>query len=114
MADLPDGSPEGPIFHLALAQEWEAAVASGGPYDRSTIGRSLADEGLIHCCFPDQVAGVAGLHFAGRDDLVLLTIDVARLDTEVRVEKPVGTDHAFPHIYGAVPLDAVVEERPYP
>ena len=33
---------EGPILHLAIESEWQAAVDADEPYDRSTIGVSLA------------------------------------------------------------------------
>lgn len=93
------------IKHLAVAAEWEEAIAGGGPYRRSTLGRSLDEVGFIHCSFEEQVAATAALIYAGRDDVVLLTIDESRLGCEVRVEE------GFPHIYGELPLDAVVEVR---
>ena len=96
------------ILHLALAGEWDEAVARGGPYDRSTIGRSLADEGFIHCSFEHQVAATAERFYAGRDDVVVLHVDPDRLDHEVRVEDLVGSGEAFPHLYGPLPVEAVV------
>ena len=62
------------IYHLALRNEWEEAVERNGPYRRSTLGRSLDDEGFIHCSFAHQVEMIADLVFRGRD-VVLLTID---------------------------------------
>ena len=41
------------IFHVALAAEWEAALESGA-YTMSTLGRTLAEEGFIHCSHEDQ------------------------------------------------------------
>lgn len=96
------------LLHLALRAEWNAAVAAGGPYDRSTIGVSLAEEGFIHCSFPDQVVATAERYYAGRDDVVVLVIDTDRLDAEVRVEDLGGTGVEFPHVYGPVPVEAVV------
>lgn len=96
------------LLHLALRGEWEAAVAAGGPYDRSTIGVSLADEGFIHCSFPDQVVATAARYYAGRDDVVVLVLDPARLDAVIRVEDLGGTGVGFPHVYGSIPLAAVV------
>lgn len=96
------------IHHLALQAEWDEAVARKGPYLRSTIGRSLADEGFIHCSYDGQVEQTAALFYAHRDDVLVLTIDTNRLDVDVRVED------GFPHIYGPLPLDAVVDVRPRP
>jgi glutathione S-transferase len=89
------------IYHLALIAEWEHAVATGGPYRRSTIDQSLDEVGFIHCSFADQVADTAARFYAGRDDVVLLTIDPERLGAEVKVEG------GFPHVYGPIPVDAV-------
>jgi glutathione S-transferase len=104
----------GSLYHLALADEWDAARRAGGPYRRSTIGRSLEDEGFVHCSFAHQVAGVAERFYRGRPDVVLLVLDPARLGAEVRVEDLVGTGEAFPHVYGPLPLAAVVRTAPVP
>ena len=101
-----------PLFHLALADEWLAAVRGGEHYDRSTVGASLAEVGFIHCSFAEQVGPTRQRYYADRSDVVLLEIDPDRLvDVEVRVEDLHGTGEAFPHLYGPLPLDAVVEAR---
>ena len=96
------------LLHLALREDWQAAVAAGGPYDRSTIGVSLAEEGYIHCSFPEQVTATADRYYAGRDDVVVLVVEVDRLAAEVRVEDLGGTGVEFPHVYGPIPIAAVV------
>ena len=73
------------IFHLALADEWRAAEGEGA-YRRSTVERSLDEEGFIHCSFAGQVQGTADRYYRGRIDVVLLTIDPSCLQVEVRVE----------------------------
>lgn len=95
------------IHHLALRREWEAAVAAGGPYDRSTLGVALHEQGFIHCSFEAQVRATAELIYPGRSDVVVLTIDPARLDADVRIES------GFPHVYGPLPLDAMVAVAGY-
>ena len=47
------------IYHLAAGAEWSEAIESGGPYSRSTLGKSLADEGFIHCSLASQVGAIA-------------------------------------------------------
>ena len=89
------------IFHLALVDEWRAAERAG-EYRRSTVEKSLDEEGFIHCSFATQVQATADRYYRGHRDVVLLTIDPSRLQAEVRVE------NLFPHIYGPLPVDAVI------
>jgi uncharacterized protein (DUF952 family) len=113
MTDRAVGHPDQPIFHLAVRAEWDAAVAAG-EYVRSTIDRSLVEEGFIHASFADQVRDTADRFYRDRDDVVLLHIDPAALRAEVRVEDLYETGIAFPHIYGPLPVEAVVSARPVP
>jgi glutathione S-transferase len=95
------------IYHLALGDEWRQARGEGS-YRRSTLGRSLDEEGFIHCSFADQVQGTADLFYAGHNDVVLLEVDPARVRSEMRVENLDGGEVMFPHLYGPLPVDAVV------
>jgi uncharacterized protein (DUF952 family) len=104
---------EATLYHLALRDEWDAAARDGKHYHCSTIGRSLDEVGYIHCSFAHQVQPVADMAYTGRDDVVLLVIDRSQIDSEVRVEALVG-DEEFPHIYGPLPIAAVVDVRPVP
>ncbi len=94
------------IYHLARRAPWDAAVADGTPYRRSTVDRSLDEEGFIHCSFRDQVQGVADRFYRGLTDVILLTIDTSKLEAEVR------TENGYPHIYGPLPVEAVVRVQP--
>lgn len=101
------------IFHITRAQDWQAARRSGS-YVLSTRDRTLQEVGFIHCSYPHQVAGVANLLYRGEHDLVLLVIDPERLSAPVRVEPPApGVQEAYPHIYGPLNADAVVDVLAY-
>ena len=101
------------VHHLALAADWADAKRAGF-YRISTRGRTLAEEGFIHACLADQIDGVAGRFYRDvTEPLVLLAIDITRLDCEVRLEVPPGAADAFPHLYGPLPIDAVVAVTPY-
>ncbi|MET0773630.1 MAG: DUF952 domain-containing protein [Candidatus Limnocylindrales bacterium] len=103
------------IWHLALTADWAAATALGR-YAVSTRGLTLERVGFIHCSYGRQVAGVAAQFYADETaPLTLLGIDTGRLAAagiEVRAE-PGDPAHLegerFPHVYGAIPLGAVVE-----
>jgi uncharacterized protein (DUF952 family)/heme-degrading monooxygenase HmoA len=97
------------IFHIALPDDWEAAQRSG-EYTASTRGRSLSEEGFIHCSFADQVEATANRYYADLDELMLLTIDPSLLGSELVVEDPFpGAPQRFPHVYAPIPVAAVVE-----
>jgi uncharacterized protein (DUF952 family) len=100
-----------PIFHIAEADGWADAQANG-LYRRSTLGRTVEDEGFIHCSYRDQVEAVANTFYAGRKDLLLLVIDPAKVASEIREEAVDGPER-FPHIYGPLNLDAVTEVRSF-
>jgi uncharacterized protein (DUF952 family) len=106
VTDLPDR-----IYHLAAADEWDAAQAAGD-YRRSTADRSLEQEGFIHCSTAAQVRGTADAFYRGRADVVLLTIDPGRISSPIKVEVPADRTDGFPHIYGPIDLDAVVSATP--
>jgi len=109
---MADGlAPGEHIFHIATVDDWRAAERAGD-YRVSTLGRSLAEEGYIHASRAGQVDGVRSAFYSAPDQrLVLLEIDPALLDVELRLEVPPGADEAFPHIYGPLVTGAVVGVR---
>ena len=98
-----------PIYHLALAEDWEHSPSAA--YTMSTLGKSLAEQGFIHCSFRQQVQQIADMVYRGRSDVLLLEIDPARLVATVQVEGVDGAEK-FPHIYGPLNRDAVVNVTP--
>jgi uncharacterized protein (DUF952 family) len=104
-------SPGEHIFHIATVDDWQAAQEAGD-YRVSTLGRSLADQGFIHASRRDQVEGVRSAIYAHAGlPLVLLEIDPGRLGVELVLEAPPDADEVYPHIYGPLPVDAVVAVR---
>lgn len=102
------------LLHLCSPTEWRAALDTG-----VVASPSLHDAGFVHLSTADQVELPAGRLFPGRQDMVLLAVDPARLDRagiEVRWEPGVPGDPEamrFPHAYGAVPVTAVLAVLPY-
>lgn len=100
------------IYHIALAPDWDAAVAAG-EYRVSTVGRSLEEEGFIHASTSAQVRDVADAYYAGvREPLVLLTIDERRLTVPLQWDAVEGAAEPFPHLYGPLHVGAVVLATP--
>jgi glutathione S-transferase len=104
------------LYHLALGPEWQAARADG-MYRRSTRGRSLEEVGFIHLSNAHQVEATAALFYGDlpAGAVLLLTIDPQRLAAaglELRFEQAAGGE-PFPHLYGPLPLGAVLRAEPW-
>ena len=101
------------IYHIATRSDWEQARAAG-QYTRSSAGKTLAEEGFIHASQASQLTRTANKFY--RDvpgELLVLVIDTGRLRSEVRYEPVPGAELPFPHIYGPLNVDAVIEARPF-
>jgi glutathione S-transferase len=109
--ELPGGSTGAPLYHLALAANWAAAVEAG-EYRTSGLGMTLEEEGFIHCSLSYQLQRTADRFYRGRDDVLLLTIDPARLTAPLLLESNRPGGEAYPHLYGPLNLDAVVDVGP--
>lgn len=71
---------------------------------------AFAGEGFVHCCRPDQLAGVLARYFRDRSDLELLELDEAALEG-LLVEESAGGAETFPHVYGHLPWSAILTRR---
>ncbi|QYO63789.1 DUF952 domain-containing protein [Leptolyngbya sp. 7M] len=91
------------IFHIAERSQWQAAEADG-VYQHP----SLQTEGFIHCSTAEQVVWVANSFFRGQQGLVLLWIDSEQLGETLRYDEVEGVG-AFPHVYGPIACNAVVQ-----
>jgi uncharacterized protein (DUF952 family) len=86
---------------------WEEA-RKAGKYTQSTIDSKLEDAGFIHATSPDQTTAMLNRHFTNLDDVLLLLIDLEKVEPEVKFEAALsGRPGLFPHIYGPLNTDAV-------
>ena len=103
------------IYHVCQRAVATAALGAG-----EYRAPSLATEGFIHMAKLHQVRGVVQRYYAGQTDLVVLVVDPALLRAPVRFEPPSALRRSpgsappepselFPHIYGPLNGDAVVE-----
>lgn len=88
---------------MCRREEWEAA-AEAGRYDGSSQD---AADGFLHFSSAEQIVESAARHRAGQDGLVLLAVDGALLGAALKWEQSRG-GALFPHLYGDLPLAAVV------
>jgi uncharacterized protein (DUF952 family) len=100
------------IYHITTRTAWSEALERG-----DYRAESLEAEGFIHCSTQTQVVPVAEKFYAGLGDLLLLVIEPAHLNADLKWEPPSGgtpppgvpEGDLFPHIYGPINLDAVVQ-----
>ena len=90
------------IFHILSSAEWTSALAAG---IYSPAG--LAKDGFIHLCEDRQLLAVARRYFRDQSDLLVLSLREDQLHAEVRRE--IVHDEVFPHLYGTLNLEAVIE-----
>ena len=100
------------IYHLALAEDWRAAKVCG-EYRRSSRGLSLEQVGFIHASGADQVEATFRRFYADAEAVLLLTLDPGHLDAPLRWEAAPDSDELFPHIYGPLPVGAVLLAEPF-
>jgi uncharacterized protein (DUF952 family) len=100
------------IYHIARRSEWEAAQRPR-VYEVSTLDKSYAEEGFIHCSDRAQVLQVANAVYAHQSDLVLLVIDTSRLVAPVTYENLDGGTEQYPHVYGPVNVASIVRAVPF-
>ena len=101
----------GVLVHLCTCDDWRTAQQAGvhRPESLDTVG-------FVHLSTPEQVHLPANRLYSGRTDLMLLRIEAARLSSPVRWEPGVPGDPGemvFPHLYGALPVAAVISVTPY-
>ena len=103
-------TPVAEIFHITVPEQWADAQRQGS-ITMSTRDVTLADEGFVHCSFGSQVAATAAGFFGDLDEIVVLRIDAGRVTSPVVAEDLYGTGEDFPHVYGPLNVDAVIEAR---
>ncbi len=96
------------IYHICSKHAWEIAKAAG-----IYRGDTLATQGFIHFSFAEQVLATANRIFKGKRNLLILCVDTQQLRAELKTESS-GIDGEFPHLYGALNLDAVTEVLDFP
>ena len=86
------------IYKVLTLEEWEHAQASG------TIITDLDQkDGFIHLSTATQLNATLSLYFSKEDSVVLLQIDHAQINDQLKFEAPIPPGNrtsSFPHYYG--------------
>lgn len=104
------------LYHLTLAEDWRQAKRQAY-YPWSTRGLTLEQVGFVHASWRHQVAATYQRFYADAADVVLLALDpraIATAGVPIRQEPAPDTGEMFPHLYGPLPMGAVVLADAYP
>ena len=97
------------IYKICEQALWREAERAG-----TFCGAGVdARDGFIHFSTAAQVRETAARHFEGADGLLLVAVSADALAGALKWEVSRGGD-LFPHLYGALPLGAVVWAKPLP
>jgi uncharacterized protein (DUF952 family) len=95
------------IYKICEQKMWRDAERDGVFFGSAV---DYAD-GYIHFSTAGQVPSTAGKHFAGMTGLVIVAVDAQALGPALKWEPSRG-GAIFPHLYGAMPLTAVLWVKP--
>ncbi len=108
------------VLYSLSTTEWYAHMiyhitATWDPDQTQYIHPSLESERFIHFSTRDQVVMVANAFYHGQTGLKLLAVDPERLHAPLKYEAPGDFDgQQFPHLYGPLNTDAVVNVFDFP
>lgn len=97
------------LYHITSEIEWAEALTLC-----EYRSRNFDAETFVHCSYAHQLLDVAVRLFGGRKDLVLLVVDPSKLSCDVVGENLEGGEELYPHVYGPLPLEAIVKVLPFP
>ncbi len=97
------------LVHVAKKEDYENALKS------SFYGSfSIKKDGFIHCSKIEDVIDVANDNLKSiKDDLLILCIDARKVKSEIKWEERGSKKIKFPHIYGLLNMDAVINVIPF-
>jgi uncharacterized protein (DUF952 family) len=94
------------IYKIVPRAEWQA---ESGDYHGSA--HDTAD-GFLHFSTAAQLTETLRLYYAGQDDLMLVAAAAEALGDALKWEFSQSRNEDFPHLYGALPCDAIKWARP--
>ena len=92
------------IYHLTTREAWDEARTNG-----EYRAESLATEGFIHASTTEQVEASANRFFAQETNLLILELAPEKLTSPLRWEASSHSEHPFPHVYGPINVEALVQ-----
>lgn len=93
------------LFKILTPKQWEdfqlSGIFKGSPLD--------IQDGYLHCSTSQQYQKVRRKFFANELEVILLHLDVKKISAPIKWETSPSSGEAYPHIYGNLLLDAVID-----
>ena len=94
------------IFHIVKERIWKE-ILNNKVHDDILLKR----DGFIHCCTFDQLLEVANDNLKNiNENLIVLCINTYYLESKVKWEKNDKNNKIFPHVYGLINSESIIEE----
>jgi uncharacterized protein (DUF952 family) len=94
------------IYHITTPALWNQFL-----YFDFYEAPSLQAEGFIHASKASQLQATAERYYNDEPEIVLLTIDTTLLAAALVYEEAPNRKEEFPHIYGKLNKDAIIETK---
>jgi uncharacterized protein (DUF952 family) len=91
------------IYHIVLPEVWEKFKN-----EKFYEAESLRAEGFIHCSFAEQIETVLQRYYKDAEKVLILSVEAGKLTSEL-VNEPSTNNEIYPHIYGKINHEAIVE-----
>lgn len=91
------------IYHIVTPEVWDKFKGR-----KFYEAESLATEKFIHCSYAEQLEGVLRRYYKNAQKVLILTLETEKL-TSALVAEPSTGGEIYPHIYGAINAEAIVE-----
>ena len=96
-------------YHITSLAQWQEAQSTG-EYKPTGFDR----DNFIHLSYSHQLLTVAQRFYKGQEGLVILAIDSFKIKDGLIEENLEGGIELYPHFYGVLPIDAVVDAIAFP
>jgi len=94
------------LYHIVPRAQWETQF-NGSHYDTA----DRPETGFIHLCHGHQLAPTVERFYQNHHELLIVQITPTQLPS-LKLEDLYGHGE-FPHHYGPIPADAIVDQRPW-
>ena len=93
-------------YKVLTQEEWMLALEAG-----SVITELDTKDGFVHLSTSAQLAASLAFHFKTHQQVVLLQVDLAKVEDQVLHEAPTSSSNQrgglFPHIYGSLKTEHI-------